>query len=85
MDPNTPTSPDDSTNLLIMLIAAIIVIIPFWRIFAKAGYSSWLSILMIIPFVNIIMLYFLAFANWPILKERNNLPVSEIPPPPHTQ
>jgi uncharacterized protein (DUF983 family) len=84
MDPDTPMPPDDSTNLLIMLIAAIIVIIPFWRIFAKAGYSGWLSLLMVIPLVNIIMLYFLAFADWPILRGRNNLPVNETTTPPTT-
>jgi hypothetical protein len=81
MDPNVPVPPDDSTNLLIMLIAAIIVVIPFWRIFSKAGYSGWLSILMIIPLVNIIMLYFLAFADWPILRGRSNLPTNETVPP----
>lgn len=81
MDPNVPIPPDDSTNLLIMLIAAIIVVIPFWRIFSKAGYSGWLSILMVIPIVNIIMLYFLAFADWPIFKGRIHSLVNETLPP----
>lgn len=86
MDTNPPITPDDSTNLLIMLIVAIIVIIPFWRIYAKAGYSSWLSLLMVIPLINIIMLYFLGFADWPILRGRSNQPVSgREPPPPAAQ
>lgn len=72
MDPYPPPIETDSSNLIIMLLAAIIVIIPFWRIFAKAGYSSWLSLLMIIPVVNIILLYFLAFANWPVLRGKEN-------------
>lgn len=71
MDPYPPPIETDSSNIIIMLLAAIIVIIPFWRIFAKAGYSSWLSLLMVIPVVNIILLYFLAFAHWPVLKEKD--------------
>jgi hypothetical protein len=50
------------------LIAAIIAIIPFWRICARVGYSPWLSLLMAIPLVNIIFVYFLAFSEWPSRK-----------------
>jgi len=42
-----------------------IFMIPFWRIFKKAGFSPWLSLLMPIPFVNFVMFYVLAFAQWP--------------------
>ena len=82
MDENMPVAPEalGPVDLLILLIAALIVIIPFWRIFSKAGYSGWLSLLMVIPLVNLIMLYFLAFADWPILRRREsdiNLPPSQ--------
>jgi len=40
------------------------LVIPFWQIFKKAGMSPALSILMMIPFVNFIMLYILAFSKW---------------------
>jgi len=50
---------------LVMLLMAALVIIPFWFIFRKAGYSEWLSLLMVVPLVNVGMLYFLAFSNWP--------------------
>ena len=55
-------------GLLMMLVWAVIVIVPFWKITAKAGYSGWLSLLMVIPLVNLGFLYFLAFAKWPILR-----------------
>ncbi len=58
--------------LLILFIAVIfasILLIPYWRIFGKAGFSPALSLLMIIPLVNLIMLYYLAFAEWPSLKQ----------------
>lgn len=51
-----------------MLAMAAIVIIPFWFIFSKAGYSKWLGLLMVVPLVNIILLYFLAFSLWPTQK-----------------
>lgn len=48
-----------------MLAMAIVVILPFWFIFSKAGHSKWLSLLMVVPLVNLILLYFLAFSQWP--------------------
>ena len=50
------------------LIGAIIAIIPFWRICSRVGYSPWLSLLMAIPLVNLIFIYFLAFSDWPSQK-----------------
>ncbi len=48
-----------------MMVMALIVIVPFWRICRKAGFPGWLSVLILIPLVNIAFLYFLAFARWP--------------------
>ena len=48
-----------------MLIALVVILLPFWRITTKAGYSGFWSLLMLIPFANILFLYFLAFARWP--------------------
>jgi len=50
------------------LIGALIVIIPFWRICKRVGYSPWLSLLIALPLVNLIFLYILAFAQWPSQK-----------------
>ncbi|HEX8782868.1 MAG TPA: hypothetical protein VF764_05825 [Steroidobacteraceae bacterium] len=50
------------------LIGAIVVIIPFWRICQRVGYSPWLSLLMALPLVNLIFIYVLAFSNWPSQK-----------------
>ena len=55
-------------GLLGFIIVGLIVVIPFWKIFTKAGFNSALSILMIIPIVNLVMIYFLAFAEWPAHK-----------------
>lgn len=55
---------------LMMLVFAALIIVPFWFIFRKAGYSQWLGLLMVVPIVNLVMLYFLAFSDWPRLRER---------------
>jgi hypothetical protein len=52
-----------------MLVRGLVLIIPFWRMFSKAGYSRWWSLLMLVPLVNLITLYVLAFSNWPVLRE----------------
>ena len=54
---------------LMWLVFAALIIIPFWFIFSKAGYSKWLSLLIMLPVVNVVMLYFLAFSAWPSLRE----------------
>ena len=55
-------------EILVIAITAAVIILPFWKIFSKAGYSGALSLLMLIPLVNLIMVFFLAFAEWPALK-----------------
>jgi hypothetical protein len=50
------------------LICVIIGIIPFWRLCTRAGYSPWLSLLVAIPLINVIFIYFLAFSEWPSQK-----------------
>lgn len=56
-------------QLIILVVYAVVIVVPFWKISLKAGYSGWLSLLMIIPLVNLIYIYFLAFSNWPSLRE----------------
>jgi hypothetical protein len=53
------------------LLAWIALILPpFWKIFAKAGFSPWLALLVLVPLVNLIVLYVVAFSRWPALPER---------------
>ena len=47
------------------LIGIIIAIIPFWKICDRVGLSPWLSLLLLIPLANIIVVYYVAFAEWP--------------------
>jgi len=58
---------------LVGLVGFIFAIIVYWRIFAKAGYSGALGLLMFVPIANIVMLCILAFGEWPIYRELNYL------------
>jgi hypothetical protein len=54
----------------IVLVAQFLLkVIPFWNIYRKAGFSPTLSVLMLIPIVDIVMLFYLAFAKWPDQKQ----------------
>lgn len=48
-----------------MLVVAVIIVIPAWRICQRTGYPGWLGVLMLVPVVNLLFFYFLAFADWP--------------------
>lgn len=53
-----------------MLVIAIVAIVPAWRICQRTGYPGWLGILIVIPVVNLVLLYLLAFGEWPNERER---------------
>jgi hypothetical protein len=57
----------------IVILLILLVVIPLWKICTKAGYPGILSLVTLIPVLNFIMLYFLAFSDWPVLKELNAL------------
>lgn len=57
---------------LIILFILGIFIVPFWRIFTKAGFPGALSLLMLLPGLNILLLFYLAFAEWPSLRNRTS-------------
>jgi len=55
-------------SLIIIVVVALIYFVPLVKILHKAGYSGWWSLLMLVPILNIIMLYVFAFADWPALR-----------------
>ena len=62
---------------LMMLLGAVVIVFPFWKIFVKAGFSGWLGLLMIIPMINLIVLYVLAFSDWPSSRRADKLDPGE--------
>ena len=67
---------------LFILVALAIVIIPFWFICKKAGFSPWLSLLNIIPLRNLILIYVLAFSDWRVVPAPQAIWQPTMPQPP---
>jgi hypothetical protein len=53
--------------IFILVMVAFYVLIAF-MIVKKAGYNPWLSLLILVPLVNFIMLIIFAFSEWPVLR-----------------
>jgi len=51
------------------ILGALITVIPFWKICAKAGFPGALSLLMLVPIANVILPFYIAFAEWPVLRQ----------------
>jgi hypothetical protein len=72
-----------------LLLMHILAVPALWHLCRRAGYSSWFSLAMLIPLANVMLLYFLAFAEWPAhpREERTlgssptRLPPADEPPP----
>ncbi len=58
-------------GIIVVFVMIPVVLIPYWMIFKKAGFSPWLSLLMIIPLVSLIVLYVIAFAQWRVAPVSN--------------
>ena len=52
-------------ELLVVVVAAVLIVWPAAQVCRKAGFSPWLGIAAAIPGANIILLWFLALAEWP--------------------
>ncbi len=65
---------------LFVLICAAIKVLIFCKISSKAGYSWALGLLMLVPIADIILAFFLAFADWPVQKKLRKLKQQEQKP-----
>jgi hypothetical protein len=53
------------------VIGLILLIVPLWRICARAGFSPALSLLAIIPWIGFLILaVVLGFSEWRVMKNR---------------
>ena len=62
---------------LVFSFCFVLFLVPFWFICKKAGFTPWLCLLSIIPCGSIILLFVLAFAEWPslqVLRQHGQLP-----------
>jgi hypothetical protein len=56
-------------ELLVIVALGGFLVFPAWKIFSKAGYPGVLSLALLVPILNIVMWWFLALSEWPVLKE----------------
>lgn len=54
--------------VIVVVLTVLLVMIPA-KILAKAGYSPWLGLTLLIPVANFIAVIWFAFADWPVLRQ----------------
>jgi hypothetical protein len=59
--------------ILLSLAVIALTIVVYCKIFAKAGFPWALGLLQLLPAVNLVMLIYLAFADWPVQRELRQL------------
>ena len=73
------------TIAIVSLVFLLIAILIWFMIFKRTGMNPWLSLLMLVPIVNFVMLLILAFTEWPVQREartlRAQLAAGTYPPP----
>ena len=52
--------------LVVHVVLALVLIVPTWRVFTRAGFSGALSLFHLVPLIGLfIVMAVLAFSDWP--------------------
>ena len=62
-----------TTEFLILAVLSMLVVVPFWKICTKAGFPGALSLTQLVPILNFLVLFYLAFAEWPVHRQLNEM------------
>jgi hypothetical protein len=54
-----------AAHWLILIIVAAFFCVPVGRVLSRVGMNPWLSLLAMVPLVNVICLWVFAFVAWP--------------------
>jgi len=60
-------------ELGVILLVFALYVLPLWRIATRMGYPGALGLLSAVPGLNILLAYFVAFTEWPVLRELETL------------
>jgi hypothetical protein len=91
MDPNSPQAQAQAMHMfaamlpligLFAIICIAVIVFPLWKICTKAGLSGALSLLVIVPFGILIVLYIVAFSQWKIMPTSDTVVYPPSYPPP---
>lgn len=53
----------------IMSLLLLVYVYPCWRIAKRMGYPGAIGLLALVPGVNVLVAFVLAFHRWPVLRE----------------
>ena len=67
MEPNVPAGGFGAFDALFIVVLLVLVVVPYWKLWQRTGHSGAWGLLMVVPLVNIISLWVLAFKRWPAL------------------
>lgn len=59
--------------ILAVSVVSLVSILVYCKICHKAGYHWALGLLVLVPVANVVLPFFLAFADWPVQKELREL------------
>ena len=51
--------------IVAVLATSLVVMWPAGRVCRRAGFSAWLGVLVMVPVANVLLLWFIALADWP--------------------
>jgi hypothetical protein len=66
--------------VFLIFLFTVVMLIPYWKILTKAGYSGALSLLLLLPLANVVILFWFAFTEWPLEKRLADLQRQLRPP-----
>ena len=52
--------------VIFVIVTAVVLVIAWWRVFLRIGWSPTLALLMPIPIVNLVIMMAVAWLRWPI-------------------
>jgi len=55
--------------VIIVLAIWVLMIVAWWKIASKAGYSGAWALIMFVPVINFIFFLIFAFSKWPVQQE----------------
>ncbi len=57
----------------ILIYIGIFLLLPIGRIISRTGHSGWLSLLVLVPGVNYLLLIYVAFSEWPVERKQRSV------------
>ncbi|MEY2503552.1 MAG: hypothetical protein QOI07_3889 [Verrucomicrobiota bacterium] len=59
-------------GLLLGIAVTVAIVLAFVRIVQKAGYSGLWVLVLLVPVLNVVMLFVFAFSEWPMLRRQHS-------------